>query len=43
MYPFPITTKTCLLLKNVGFLRFCEEDTPLKGNMHLLMQLIGSC
>ena len=40
MYPHPIIEQTCVLLRNVIFLKFYEEVTSLKRNTQLLMHLI---
>jgi hypothetical protein len=39
-YPHPITAVTHVLLRNVGLLKYYEEDTPLKGHPRLLVHLI---
>ena len=40
LYPHPITAQTRQILRNVGLLKFYQEDTSLKGNSVLLGQLI---
>ena len=37
LYPLPITAKTHVLLRNVGLLKYYEEDTSLKGHFRLLV------
>jgi hypothetical protein len=40
LYPHPITVVTHVLLRNVGLLKYYEEDTSLKGHFGLLVHMI---
>jgi hypothetical protein len=40
LYPHPITAMTRVILRNVGILKYYEEDTSLKGHFGLLVHLI---
>ena len=40
LYPHPITIVTQSLLRDVGILKYYEEDTSLKGHSGLLVHLI---
>jgi hypothetical protein len=39
-YPRPIISATWVLLRNVGVLKYYEEDTSMKGNFSFLEKLI---
>ena len=41
LYPFHITPTTHALLRDVGILKYYEEDTSLKGHSGLLVHLIS--
>jgi hypothetical protein len=40
LYPLPITSVTRALLRDVGLLKYYEEDTSLKGHSGCLVHLI---
>ena len=40
LYPRPITTRTRVLLRSIGLLKYYEEATSLKGHFGLFVHLI---